>query len=286
MVFAFRTLNKILMKNIISIILAAFLLFSIIGCKKNNEKRATNLKQEQSNALKIDSVFVSDSLVINQLLSLKYSSKMLVFSSDLKTSLRDSIYFGHKEISDFSKNGLEVFQQNQRNKFLSDSKNSSKNNLDDVKSEQLWFSENRMSLHSLQNDYLQIQYLYSSYEGGAHGNYGYSERVFDLKNNKKITLKDITSMPKARLEALLKKNIDRNMSKSKNSEGQIKNSDMILVDVIPASQNFYFDTENLYFHYNPYEIAAYAAGDIIIPVSWKELKGTLNKDFAERMKIK
>lgn len=274
------------MKNIISIILAAFLLFSIIGCKKNNEKRATNLKQEQSNALKIDSVFVSDSLVINQLLSLKYSSKMLVFSSDLKTSLRDSIYFGHKEISDFSKNGLEVFQQNHRNKFLSDSKNSSKNNLDDVKSEQLWFSENRMSLRSLQNDYLQIQYFYSSYEGGAHGNYGYSERVFDLKNNKKLTLKDITSMPKARLEGLLRKNIDKSASKTKNSEGQIKNSDMILVDVIPASQNFYFDAENLYFHYSPYEIAAYAAGDIIIPVSWEELKGTLNKDFAERMKIK
>lgn len=274
------------MKNIISIVLAPILFLTIVGCKKNNEKKVTDLKLQQSNTLKIDSLSLQDSVAINNVVSGKYSSKMLVFSSDLKTSLRDSIYVDYKEISDFSKKGIEIFQQNQKNKFFSDSKNSSNSILNDIKSHQVWYSENRMSLRSFQNDYLQIQYFFSSYEGGAHGNYGYFERIFDLKNNKKIALQDITTIPKARLEALLKKNIDKNVSKTKNSEGQIKNSDMLLVDVIPASQNFYFDTDNLYFHYSPYEIAAYAAGDITIPVSWEELRGTLNKDFKERMKIK
>jgi Fe-S cluster assembly protein SufB len=56
--------------------------------------------------------------------------------------------------------------------------------------------------------------------------------------------------------------------------------------VVPATDNFYFDQKNLYFHYSPYEITAFAAGDIIIPISWDELKGTLNEEFKERMKIK
>jgi len=60
---------------------------------------------------------------------------------------------------------------------------------------------------------------------------------------------------------------------------------MLLVDVIPATDNFYFDDKNMYFHYSPYEIAAFAAGDLVIPVSWQELKGSLNPEFKERMSI-
>jgi len=41
----------------------------------------------------------------------------------------------------------------------------------------------------------------------------------------------------------------------------------------------------MYFHYSPYDIAACAAGDLVIPVSWQELKGSLNPEFKERMSI-
>ncbi len=92
-------------------------------------------------------------------------------------------------------------------------------------------------------------------------------------------------MPKARLEALLMKNINTIPSGTTDSQGAVKNSDMLLLKTIPANENFYFDEKNLYFHYSPYEIAAFAAGDIIIPVSWEELKGTLTSQFKERMKI-
>lgn len=127
--------------------------------------------------------------------------------------------------------------------------------------------------------------MYSSYEGGAHENYGFAERVFDLKTNAKVKLTDITTMPKARLEALLMKNINNILSGTTDSEGAVKNSDMLLLETIPANDNFYFDEKNLYFHYSPYEIAAFAAGDIVIPVSWEELKGTLTPQFKQRMKI-
>ena len=133
---------------------------------------------------------------------------------------------------------------------------------------------------------MHIQYSGSGYEGGAHDNYGYSERVFDLKNNKKLELKDITSMPAAKMEAILMKNVNKINSGTTDADGEVKNSEMLLVDKIPATGNFYFDQTHLYFHYSPYEIAAFAAGDITIPVSWEELKGTLNTEFKERMKIK
>ena len=92
-------------------------------------------------------------------------------------------------------------------------------------------------------------------------------------------------MPKARLEELLMKNLDKLPSGTTDSDGPVKNSDMLLVDVIPANKDFYFDEKNLYFHYSPYEIAACSAGDIVIPVSWKELDGTINPEFKKRMKI-
>ena len=125
-----------------------------------------------------------------------------------------------------------------------------------------------------------------SYEGGAHDNYGFSERVFDLKNNKKIDLKDITSMQKNKMEALLKKNINKINSGTTDEKGKVNNSEMLLVDVVSPSENFYFDDKNLYFHYSPYEITAFAAGDITIPISWEELKGTLVPEFKNRMNIK
>ncbi|WP_238555597.1 RsiV family protein [Chryseobacterium sp. P1-3] len=93
-------------------------------------------------------------------------------------------------------------------------------------------------------------------------------------------------MPKSKIEEILMKNINKINGGASDGDGEINNSEMLLVEKIPASDNFYFDEKNLYFHYSPYEIAAFAAGDIIIPVSWEELKGTLNAEFKERMKIK
>ena len=101
-----------------------------------------------------------------------------------------------------------------------------------------------------------------------------------------MQLSDITTMPTAMLSSLLKKNLNKKPSGTTDSQGEVDNSEMLLVKVIPPNRSFYFDEKNLYFHYSPYEIAAYAAGDIIIPVSWDELKGTLTEQFQERMKIK
>lgn len=111
------------------------------------------------------------------------------------------------------------------------------------------------------------------------------EKVFDLGSKKQLVLSDVTSMPKKETGKFTDENVDKIPTGSQNGEGAVKVSDGLLFDKVTVNDNFYFDDKNLYFHYSPYEIAAFAAGDITIPISWEELEGTINPEFQKRMKI-
>lgn len=273
------------MKNIVAALALSTLM--IVSCKKTENSSTDTVTNDtvQANTFTVDSVKVNDSLQLSDSLKVKYSSAMLVFPNIKDRTLLDSIYFEEKNISDFSKSGLRAAIEKNKNEYFNTIKKDSKDWISDMNFSQEWYSDTGMNLKSRINDYIHIQYVWGSYEGGAHDNYGFSERVFDLKNNKKLQLKDITTMPKAKIEAMLLKNINKINSGTTDNTGAVNNSEMLLVDVIPATENFYFDEKNLYFHYSPYEIAAFAAGDITIPVSWKELKGAINPEFERRMGI-
>lgn len=276
-------LKKELMKNMIAAI--AISGFIIISCKKTENSSTETVVNDsvQAKAFTVDSVKVNDSLQLSDSLKVKYSSTMLVFPDIKDKTLLDSIYFGQKNISDFSKSGIQAWLEKDKNEYFNKIKKDSRQWIADMNFSQEWYSDTGMKLMSKQKDYLHIQYIWGSYEGGAHDNYGFSERVFDVKNNKKLLLPDITSMPKTKIQAMLLKNINKINSGTTDNNGAVNNSEMLLVDVIPVTENFYFDEKNLYFHYSPYEIAAFAAGDITIPVSWTELKGTVNPEFEKRM---
>ncbi|MBK1895849.1 RsiV family protein [Chryseobacterium paridis] len=273
------------MKNIIAALaLSSFFVFS--ACKKSENKNVPAEKTENNQTEKfvIDSVKVNDSIKISDSLGVKYTSRFLVFPSIKDQKLLDSIYFYNKGLKDFSKNGVQSYLENEKKDYFNSMKKEAKDL--GVSFPQDWYTSLYMNWKSTTNDYMHIEYVSSAYQGGAHDNYGFAERVFDLKNNKKLELEEITTMPKKQIEGILKKNINKVHSGTMDEKGEVKNSDMLLVDVIPATNNFYFDDKNLYFHYSPYEIAAFAAGDITIPVSWEDLKGTLKPEFKERMKIK
>jgi len=285
MVFAYKKKNKI-MKNTIAV-LALSSLFAFTACNKT-EKDTTNADKTETNQPEkfvIDSVKIEDSTKIADSLTAKFDSKLLVFPTIKDKALLDSIYFSIKDQKDYSKQGLQNFLQKDKTDYFNSIKNDSKDWISDITFSQVWYESAGMELISNKNDFLHIGYSWGSYSGGAHDNYGFSERVFDLKNNKKVQLTDITSMTKKQLESLLMKNINKANGGATDENGEVNNSEMLLVDVIPVTQNFYFDDKNLYFHYSPYEITAFAAGDITIPISWKDLAGTLKPQFKERMKI-
>jgi len=285
MVFVF-TIKIETMRNTIAVLaLSSFLAFT--ACTKNEKPgTVTETAEKQAEDFAVDSVIINDSTKVADSLTLAFTSKLLVFPSVKDKKLLDSIYFQDPKIKDFSKTGLQTFLENQKNEYFNSIKKENQDWITEVTRAQKWYSNSSMNLKSNINGYMHIQYETNAYIGGAHDEYGYSERVFDLKNNKKLELKDITSMPSGAIEAILMKNINTIKSGTTDENGEVKNSEMLLVDKIPVSDNFYFDDKNLYFHYSPYEIAAFAAGDITIPVSWEELKGTLNAEFKERMKIK
>jgi len=285
MVFAYKK-EIAIMKNTFAVLaLSSFFIFS--ACKKSeiHTDRTGKAEVNQPKAFTVDSVQVKDSVQVSDSLKIRYYSRLLVFPTIKDKNLLDSIYFDNKNIQDFSENGLQALLEKNKNEYFASVKKDSKDFLSDLTFSQEWYSDTGMNMKSNKNGYLHIEYVWGSYEGGAHDNYGFSERVFDLKSNKKVVLKDITSMPKSKLEALLMKNINKINSGTTDSNGKVNNSEMLLVDIIPATENFYFDEKNLYFHYSPYEIAAFAAGDITIPVSWQELEDTVNPAFKERMKI-
>lgn len=275
------------MKNTIAVLaLSSFFVFS--ACNKKDAAAVPTEKavDKKSNEFVVDSVMVKDSTKVSDSLKLAFTSKLLVFPGLKDKALLDSIYFQNEKIKDFSKAGLQTYIENKKNSYFSTMKNDNKDWYSDITYAQEWYSSSYMNLKSNINGYMHIQYTTSAYIGGAHDEYGFSERVFDLNNHKKLELKDITSMPKNKLERMLMKNLDKINSGTTDENGEVKNSEMLLVEKIPVSDNFYFDEKNLYFHYSPYEIAAFAAGDITIPISWEELNGTINAEFKERMKIK
>lgn len=284
MVFALQKEIRIMKNTIAVLALSAFFIFS--ACKKAENNNLNETETAAPEKFTVDSVKISDSTKLSDSLTIKYSSTKLLFPTIKDKALLDSIYFTEKNIGDFSREGLQNYLQKSKNIYFNRLRKDSKEWISDISFSQEWYSDTGMKVKSNTNDYLQIEYFWASYEGGAHDNYGYSERVFDLQNNKKLELKDITSMSKEKLEALLMKNINRTNSGTTDDKGEVNNSEMLLVDKIPATENFYFDDKNLYFHYSPYEITAFAAGDITIPISWSELKGTLTPEFIKRIKIK
>ena len=268
-----------------SALVFAFAIFTLfLSCKEEKKVDVVTKSVPTAEKFLTDSLSVKDSLILSPKLSLEYRSEVLVYPSIKEKALLDSIYFIYKDIKDFSKNGIQAFLQKDKIDYFNETKTRSKDWLSDISYKQNWYTGFKMKQISHRNDFLQLEYLSSAYEGGAHDNYWFSNRVFDLKANKKLVLSDITAMPKGKFSQILKKNMDKIHSGTTDSRGEVKNSDMLLVDVIEPNENFYFDDKNLYFHYSPYEIAAFAAGDIVIPVSWTELQGTLKPEFEKRLK--
>lgn len=270
------------MKNTFFLLLAAFL--ALHSCKKNETTDKTGIS-EKTQAFTADSVVVNDSLKVVDSLTLKYTGKMLVFPTLKEKPLLDSIYFFAPKLKDYSKAGIQSYLDSEKSAFFGSVKKENNDWISDVRYAQQWYTSSDMKIVSHENGFMHIRYSGSSYMGGAHDNYFFNDRVFDLQNHRRVVLSDITSMDHESLSKLLMQNLDRKPGSATANGETVANKDMLLVDKIPVTENFYFDSQNLYFHYSPYEITAFAAGDVTIPIAWKDLGNTLNPEFKKRMKL-
>lgn len=106
--------------------------------------------------------------------------------------------------------------------------------------------------------YYVMNYFYPA--GAAHG-VGKDYYVnYDVKNGKVVTIGQLFSNM-----AAVKECIDRELSRKQQYEGYL------LVDEIPNPENFYVNNYTICFVFNPYEVAAYAAGVVSVEIPIYEL---------------
>ena len=229
----------------------------------------------ESSVFVIDSIKVNDSIKISKTLHLEMNNKVLLFPSIQNKSVLDSIYniVGIK-LENYSKEKIVKELTKQKDTYFSQEKENSKEYMPEF--EQTWEDNFYMNVFSNHNDILTLSYESNGFSGGAHGYYNILFKNFDLKNNKTIQLSDVfMDINKIDWNKILMKNF-------KNPDQK----EMLLVDKIPVNNNFYFDSQNITFVYNQYEITAYAAGVVEISIPFSELKPYLKPEFISRNNIK
>lgn len=129
-------------------------------------------------------------------------------------------------------------------------------------------------------DWLVVELFTSSYTGGAHGNYASQYLNIDRSQNKSWQLTDMVP--------------DTNVLRPLLNEAAIiyfkippgtRISDRLFVEQVPVSTNVFLSATGLTFVYNPYEITAYAEGQIKLFIPYSRLIPYLRPDFRERMRL-
>ncbi|ANH83124.1 hypothetical protein A8C56_20985 [Niabella ginsenosidivorans] len=144
-----------------------------------------------------------------------------------------------------------------------------------------WENTQQLSVAYNGNGYVVLQDNLSEYSGGAHGNYAVDYDCFDVQQQKRMRLSDIVSADSATLRGLLEAQFREDYGLgSTDSLGKI-----LLEDRLPPNSNFYFTDKGLGFAYSPYEVAAYAEGEITVLIPYEKLKRYLDPVFTDRMKL-
>lgn len=108
--------------------------------------------------------------------------------------------------------------------------------------------------------------FYSEYTGGAHGLSGNSYTVFDMTSGEVVRQEDLFREgfeEDGRIAGLL---LERVLQALREQDFE----DALMGNPYPNG-NFSVDREGVTWHYNPYEVAVYAAGQVEARLSWKEL---------------
>ena len=145
-----------------------------------------------------------------------------------------------------------------------------------------WYTNHQQTINYNDNGYVVIDFLADAYTGGAHGNYSSTMFCLDVQNKKQLVLNDIIKIDSNTLERIL----ERNLRKEYNIKSKDALNTVLFDDFIKPNKNFYFNANGIAFMYNPYEVASYAQGQIVIFIPYSDVKAYLVPAFAQRMGIK
>ncbi|NUO00288.1 MAG: DUF3298 domain-containing protein [Saprospiraceae bacterium] len=153
---------------------------------------------------------------------------------------------------------------------------------DDVFSMAMWNYEEftKAEVAYNQNNLLTLGYLSYSYYGGAHGMYATGYVTYDLKKQKLFKLTDVF---KPGYEEKIPVFLERALRRQFNLQSDQALSEVLFEDSIGLTENFGLTGKGIFFNYVPYEIAAYAAGEIKLFVPFSEITDLLQPEFVKRL---
>jgi len=123
-----------------------------------------------------------------------------------------------------------------------------------------------------QGNLLILGFFRYNFSGGAHGNYGLTSASYDLRTGRRLRYDDIFQPAAAqKLPELLGQAV-RPQLNLKPSEPLDK---QLFVNKMPVTHNMYLTAGGAVFVYQPYEIASYAQGEIVVFVPLSSLRPLL-----------
>lgn len=139
-----------------------------------------------------------------------------------------------------------------------------------------WTHKESLTIRRFDDQVLTLERDYSDYSGGAHGRHETHYYNFDVATGDTLLLDDLIK-PGA-MEALAAL-VDFHYREQEGlpAEASLAKDGKLNVESIPLTENFALDEKGIRFFYNPYEIAAYAAGPIIIEVPMVDLQPYLKE---------
>jgi hypothetical protein len=146
----------------------------------------------------------------------------------------------------------------------------------DIPAETLnWEYTEMMEMESPFDNWTVISRSRDYYQGGAHGMTEKKYAVFTVSPEARITLDDLV---KKGSEAELQKKIETALRKwAKLDKTAPLSSAGFLEDTVEITDNFFITAKGIGFHWDPYEIAAYAMGPIEVVLPFAEVKTLLTQ---------
>ncbi|AWO01640.1 hypothetical protein DLD77_07995 [Chitinophaga alhagiae] len=124
---------------------------------------------------------------------------------------------------------------------------------------------------------LVLEHADYSFTGGAHGNYGSNYTVLDLARQKVLQVSDVFKPGSGpALGAALEKAFRKKYAVPAKDP---LNKRYLFEPHIQPNNNFYITDKGAVFNYMPYEIAAYAVGQITLFVPFEEVKNYVNEAY-------
>jgi hypothetical protein len=174
----------------------------------------------------------------------------------------------------------EVFEKIQARSFQQFEEQFRDMELDSISDPMMYSTVEEMQTQVFFNDahLLSMGFYEYEYAGGAHGMYQTRVMTFDLINQRVLGLQDVF---KKGFEPELMALLERIARKRAGLDEDESFEQYYFTPDIPVTENFYLTPKGIVFSYPPYEIAAYAAGQIEFFIPFADISEWLQPGIGE-----